>query len=290
MKSLLLVIGLAGGREGLDMDENYQNQIDMFYRNKLPTSSEIKLGNTPEVLLKFGAKELPLIIKQSSLRKCIREPKGSRSAHQIDRAIVEKLPALIKNPIIVVEEKERNSQALICDCKDKNGHNILIAIQMEQKLYGNMVNEVKSIYGKEHLTEYLRKFSENEIHVVSKEKVKQLSPTIGLQLSEAPITLDYNNNVPQKKSYVNENTENTLRKSCDIVKEIRKSGYQATKSLVRNIKKLDALNGKNNTLRGICDTYKNNCLKQSKEEKDIIQEIAKECKEQELSRMHVLEK
>ena len=108
------------------------------------------IGETPESLTDMGAKKLPLIMKQSTLRKCIREPKGSRSAHQIERGFIEKLPEYIQRPILAVNDIHRNSFILISDYKDKNGFYTLVAILKEQNLNGKLVNEIKSIYGKEH--------------------------------------------------------------------------------------------------------------------------------------------
>ena len=88
------------------------------------------------MLQELGAKELPLVLKQSNLRKCIREPSGSRSAHQLSREIIEKVPELVEKPIIVVEEKQRNSLALLCDYKNSAGQNLLIAVKLSENLYG----------------------------------------------------------------------------------------------------------------------------------------------------------
>ena len=62
-------------------------------------------------------------------------------------------------------------------------------------LYGNEVNEIKSIYGKEHLLEYLRKQNVMNIYIIDKEKVNILSPSIGFQLPKPPTDIDYINNI-----------------------------------------------------------------------------------------------
>lgn len=272
--------------------ESFQEQIDRFYQNKLPSSREIRIGKTPEILQKIGARDLPLIMKQSNLRKSIREPKGSRSAHQIGREVIENIPEIVSKPVLVVEEKARNSLALICDSKNQFGHNILIAVQMDQVLYGQKVNEIKSLYGKEHLEKYLGKFPGSEIHILDKEKAKQLSPSIGLQLSKAPIILDYNNNLSQTPETVKENLRkgnDIFRNEREIAENIKESGFHATKSLICNIQKLDQLTGKNNTMKDICNTYKQGCIGRSQEEKAVIQEIAAECRQMEILQKNPME-
>ena len=62
--------------------QDYLERIDQFYRRSLPGNREIiVLQYTPKYLIQLGAKQLPIVIKQSILSKCIRHPKGSRSAH-----------------------------------------------------------------------------------------------------------------------------------------------------------------------------------------------------------------
>lgn len=57
---------------------DYLDRIDQFYRRSLPSNREIVvLRYTPKYLIQLGAKQLPIVIKQSVLSKCIRPPKGS---------------------------------------------------------------------------------------------------------------------------------------------------------------------------------------------------------------------
>lgn len=46
---------------------------------------------------------------------------------------------------------------LICQRVDQEGNNLLIALQLNNILYGKEINEIKSIYGKKFLVEYLTK-------------------------------------------------------------------------------------------------------------------------------------
>lgn len=266
-------------------NENYLEQIEKYYQKQLQTNREISLGRTPEVLQRLGAKDLPLIMKQSTLNKCIREKKGSRSAHQLDRTLIEKLPDIVKKPVLIVEEKDRNSFALLSDVQDKDGNNLLVAVRTGENLYGKKVNEVKSVYGKESLESYLQKHEQQSIHIIDIEKVKRLSPSIGLQLPQPPTALDYDKTIHDSKLHVNPQNQKSLRSSPEIVKDIRSAGFQATKSLIRNIRKLDLQTGKTNTIKDICRAYKNGCAGMDQEQRDTIGQIAEECKQQELARM-----
>ena len=174
----------------------YFEQIDQFYSRSLPSNREIVVFRyTPRYLIQLGAKQVPVIIRQSTLNKCIRSPKGSRSAHNLSRNIIESIPNEMRHPIIVVRDEERNTLVLICHGVSQNGNNLLIALQLNNILYGNEVNEIKTIYGKEHLLEYLRKQSVMNIYIIDKEKANILSPSIGFQLPKPPTDIDYINNI-----------------------------------------------------------------------------------------------
>lgn len=182
----------------------YLEQIDKYYSRKLSSHSLIHLGSTPEILIKFGAPVLPLVMQQSTLTKCIRKSTGSRSAHELSRSVIESIPEQIDNPIFLIEEKERNSIALISDVKDQNNNNILIAIRLNTVRKELYVNEIKSIYGKTALKEYLHKHMElNQLHVIDNKKAGMLSRVLGLQLSTTLITSNFYKNIPSASSKVN---------------------------------------------------------------------------------------
>jgi hypothetical protein len=159
--------------------DSYKKQIDDFFNKKLRSDELIRFGMTPEKLTDIGIPSLPLVMKQSSLRKCTRDKTGSRSAHEIGRDLVLLLPELIGNPIAVSFDAHGGKAAMLVDAKDKNGFQLLLAIKTEAVIYGNKINEVQSFYGKEHLRAFFEKASaENKLMIIDKEKTKELSLTI----------------------------------------------------------------------------------------------------------------
>ena len=247
------------------------------------------MGRTTEILQRLGAKDLPLIMRQSNLHKCIREPKGSKSAHQIDRKLIEQLPQAIEKPVLVIDNPQKSGLLVLTDQTDFKGRGIVVSIHLQTSIYGQAVNEVKSIYGREELKEFLLR-EKDYIVYLDKQKAKFLPPSIEKQYLKAPTRLDYNKNITDFEQTVNPQNEKSTRASPEIVKDIRKSGFQATKSLIKNIRQLDALNGRTNSMRDICSAYKNGCTGMNQEQTDLVEKIAKECREQELARMQLPER
>lgn len=67
----------------------YLSQINDYYNKNLSSHVLIELGATPRYLVNYGVPELPLVMQQSTLTKCIRKATGSRSAHNLSRNIIE---------------------------------------------------------------------------------------------------------------------------------------------------------------------------------------------------------
>lgn len=177
--------------------QKYLEQIEAYYSRRLSSHTIIELGMTPKILQEFGAPDLPLVMQQSTVTKCVRKSTGSRSAHELSRDIIEKLPEQISSPIFLIKDEDRNSIALISDTKDRNNNNILIAIRLNTTQKNtHRVNEIKSIYGKTSLREYLTKYAEKkQLHIVDDKKAERLSRIVGLQLPMAEITFDRKQNI-----------------------------------------------------------------------------------------------
>ena len=187
------------------MKRTYAEQIEAYYNRTLSSHKLIEFGMTPKILQKYGAPKLPLVMQQSTLTKCVRKVTGSRSAHELTRDIIEKLPEQINNPIFLIKDEDRNSIALISDAKDRNNNHILVAIRLnttQKNIYS--VNEIKSVYGKTNLREYLLKYAEKkQLHIIDLKKAERISRIVGLQLPMAEITFDRRNTISSYSEDVN---------------------------------------------------------------------------------------
>lgn len=105
--------------------QKYLKQIDAYYSKQLSSHAIIELGMTPKSLQELGAPALPLIIQQSTVTKCIRKSTGSRSAHELSRDIIEKLPEQINSPIFL-EKKQ------LCIVDDKKAERLsrIVGLQL----------------------------------------------------------------------------------------------------------------------------------------------------------------
>ncbi len=264
--------------------DKYREQIDKFYKKQLHRNHVIRVCSTSSAMVKLGAGSLDVIMKQSTLSKIIRQPdpSKSKSAHGIPKSLIHNIPRLIEEPALIVIDKERNSQVLLSEECDQNGNPILIAIKNNCVVNGIRANEIKSLYGKVSLKEYLNKQPDENVVIVDMNKAKKLSRMAGLQLPASWKVLDHVNSLRQGSENVKYLVEKNVRTRSDIAQNIKASGFQVTKSLIDNINKLDNLTGKTNTLKDICRTYMQGFRNTTADEKELILRIAEECKLQEL--------
>lgn len=106
----------------------------------------------------------------------------------------------------------------------------MIAVRLDTMQNKNRVNEIRSVYGKTSLKEYLQKHIEvNELNVIDSKKAEMLSRVIGFQLPQALITSSYDRNI----SYQNEKVN---RKKMPINASQRK-GKQSVHNKLKNFQK-----------------------------------------------------
>ncbi len=78
-------------------------------------------------------------------------------------------------------------------------------------------------------------------------------------------------------------TERTFRKR-EIRRDIRKEGFRATGSLIRNILQIDWLTGRKNTLHGVCAAAMNGYqgYRFTPVARELVEKVVEECRKQEL--------
>lgn len=266
--------------------ESFQEQLKRYYQGNMKRYEMFQLGKTPPMLEKYGVPSLQVQMPQSILKKMTRPPQEgkSQSAHGLPLEIVETMPELLSNPAMIIKDDNHESVALLSDRTDYEGNPLLLALKLNVNRNGEFVNEIRSLFGREHINILLEQHK-NGISIVSKERAKQIFRLAEPRLSAALKSLDYDKTIPDSKLHVNPQNEKSARSSPEIVKDIRSAGFQATKSLIRNIRKLDLLTRKTNTMKDICRAYKSGCAGMDQEQKNTIGQIAEECKQQELARM-----
>jgi hypothetical protein len=159
----------------------------------------IRIGKTPDVLVRLGVPSLDLGIWRDTVRKATNGVK-----HSVSMKDIEQLPEHLSDPIAVFQSKSHGKVVLI-DAVDANGDPVIAAIHMEQKEGRQLViNRVASIYGKENAASALAGF---ELEYIDKNKNPELVRHLGLIPRSGSPSRGSDTKVLTKEDLVKENPD-----------------------------------------------------------------------------------
>nr|DAT31410.1 MAG TPA: hypothetical protein [Caudoviricetes sp.] len=209
----------------------YMKQIYDVMMGKIGDIDTIKLGRTPGILQKYGAKDMQMTMKPSSVRKIAYPTNylGLKQGHNLGFYALEQLPNQLSNPIAIAKSKIPNSFIIFTEFLDSENLPVIAAIHLDKKGNIGISNEVASVYGKRefnNLVDYLR--NSNMILYEDKNRGLDSLPADGLQLSAVEATSDpifsiYQNadniNIKNKKisDRTNANVADSMTRSTDYI-------------------------------------------------------------------------
>ena len=159
------------------VSEDFSNEIDKALQNKLPSNTQVKARDfTPDILVKNGVPDLPMLITQRHIKSIIYtleeaqklnlETKGI-NYHGLGKDLLIKAIDNMDSPKAIYKTGENNF-LIITELKDKSNNEIVVPIQINGKgLYNDIFideNQIKSVYGRNNLDNYLKKNSFEEIY------------------------------------------------------------------------------------------------------------------------------
>jgi len=159
------------------VSEDFSNEIDKALQNKLPSNTQVKARDfTPDILVKNGVPDLPMLITQRHIKSIIYtlqeaqklnlEAKGI-NYHGLGKDLLIKAIDNMDNPKAIYKTGENNF-LIITELKNKSNNEIVVPIQINGKgLYNDIFideNQIKSVYGRNNLDNYLKKNSFEEIY------------------------------------------------------------------------------------------------------------------------------
>lgn len=123
-----------------------------------------------------GLENAPLYIPTSVITKAIRESKGSRSAHGLQRADILGLKDEIKDAPLVIVNPERNAVVYVTDHRTDSGY-LVAAFDLNNDLFGENAHRATSIHGRESIVPLLEHLNADAtVYVKNEGRVNQMLP------------------------------------------------------------------------------------------------------------------
>lgn len=150
-------------------NKDLKSDIEKVLSNTYPKSQQVKARNdTHKLLLDDGVKNLPMLITQRHIKsiiytlreaKKLKLPTKNINYHGIGMELFLKIINNLDNPKAIYK-KDNNNYIIITEFRDSLNREIIVPVQINGKgLYNNKYiceNQIKSIYGRNNLQEYIK--------------------------------------------------------------------------------------------------------------------------------------
>lgn len=176
------------------------------------------LGTTPSVLVKHGAKQVPVIMYEDCLVKI------TGGKHSISLDEIKKLPEQLNDPILLFKGSVPDSFVALTEMETKAGHDVVVAVHINRYLNRTVVNKIASMYSKStesgvnRIAQYISaQIESGNLVDASAKKAPTWFTSRGLQLPKLVQTIiDADTTVSQKNSGVNSKYTQNSKKDADI--------------------------------------------------------------------------
>ncbi|MEG2669073.1 MAG: hypothetical protein RR957_01275, partial [Oscillospiraceae bacterium] len=230
-----------------------REQLEKWENGKMEPTEVFKLGITPSIFEKLGAKELPVIMTQKVMKK-VTEEKHSVSTENIDQ-----LYDSIADPIMIFTSKSvPNAYVILTELKDTNGKPIITALHLNKKSNRVDVNRVASVYGKDNVNNFIvTQIESDNLKYVDNKKSQSWLTSRGLILPKLvqdkidslglKNTHPNNTNISQDTTGVN----NIISNKQDIDTKNKHSVADGENDYSKNIEKYGAIPKGENPIRAV---------------------------------------
>lgn len=188
-----------------DEDKAFSESLEKYLANPEEETKPLTVGSTTNALAISGANpELKIIINPSTIKKCMSESSEHYHGHGLSADIMKQLPEQLRNPAMIFKGSKDNSLVAITELKDKENHEIMIAVSLSDQNGFREVNRISSVYGKENMKNYLESQIEKEnLIACNTEKAEVMLHSKGLQLPKENTFFSYDNSI----AYSDENVK-----------------------------------------------------------------------------------
>ena len=171
-------------QQNIQEDKAFAQNLDNFLKPGNKNSNFLHVGSTSNALAISGANQsLNVVIAPKTISKCMTDSTNKYHGHGLSQEIMEQLPPELRNPIMVFKGSADNSLVAITSLKDKEQHEIMVAISLNEISRHHEVNRISSVYGKDKMNKYLRnQLEQGNLIACNKTKANAMLQSAGLQL------------------------------------------------------------------------------------------------------------
>ena len=193
----------------LEQEKSFAQQIDDVLNGKADRYSDLKVCDTPQILLDVGCEQLPMFYTKRHLKEAIKLKNGHTHAHGLEIEQIKKMPELLNNPVMIYDSLTQNDSIIVLTSEiDKDRLPIIASIKPngigKYQLEKMDSNFITSFYGRKNFDNHLERIVNNDkLLYINKQKSQELFSVLGLQSSKGLNNLDFNIIIHQSRNIVN---------------------------------------------------------------------------------------
>ena len=177
-------VDTAGRLTSTDNMLRYRSDIDKVFSGNYPSGKLLSVGNTPELLTRYGANPLPMTMTQDAAYK-IAYPEGYMGGkHNLGMSVLKQLPYQIENPVAILKSNTQPSSIVLLTAWKDGDKSIIVPLHLDKQGAISVENRIASAYQTGHMQSYLGDADSNVLYTKNNEDVHQLLSN-GVQFPKA---------------------------------------------------------------------------------------------------------
>lgn len=174
----------AGKLTSTDNMLRYRSDIDKVFSGDYPSGKLLSVGDTPELLTRYGANPLPMTMTQDAAYK-IAYPEGYMGGkHNLGMSVLKQLPYQIENPVAILKSNTQPSSIVLLTAWKDGDKSIIVPLHLDKQGAISVENRIASAYQTGHMQSYLGEADSNVLYTKNNEDVHQLLSN-GVQFPKA---------------------------------------------------------------------------------------------------------
>ena len=177
-------VDTAGRLTSTDNMLRYRSDIDKVFSGNYPSGKLLSVGDTPELLTRYGANPLPMTMTQDAAYK-IAYPEGYMGGkHNLGMSVLKQLPYQIENPVAILKSNTQPSSIVLLTAWKDGDKSIIVPLHIDKQGAISVENRIASAYQTGHMQSYLGEADSNVLYTKNNEDVHQLLSN-GVQFPKA---------------------------------------------------------------------------------------------------------
>lgn len=200
----------------LQKEKSFGEQVDEVLSGKANRYDDLKVCDTPQILLDAGCEQLPMLYTKAHLRKALLPKDAKKHNHGLDVEQIKRLPEYMPEPVMLIDSSTReDSIIIVLSVLDNEKSPLVATVRPNGKGTYNLEvqdsNFITSVYGRDNFEQFLNLSLENNMVLYwNKTKSQELFSVLGLQFPEGLNNLDYNSIIHQSNNIVKKNQSELL--------------------------------------------------------------------------------